>query len=304
MKYMGRTSIKTVILVVAFCSGISILLMEFMFWCLGEWRIRMAAFCEPIDLFSESCDLTQLEELDIVRGTVRVLGGSYSYTYDNGIQDTAFYFVLPIDTEGRTCYMGIRETRGRKEDFRKLAVRTKHDVKPVRIVTGNPWEDESFKQEEQCLGDPIYVEGFLYKMNEEQYRSFLIWLKKAGYFEAAQPDGEPDESQMKQFLPYYIMESDIAYCQKSAETAFFAIAIAIVLITGSTAAVVSRKRRRKRQTHVFIYGMIYLKEQLEPVNELVMHIELMQAIQALSRITGLNMAAAEKIIRHWDRYWY
>lgn len=297
---MYRRSIKTVLLILAACTGISILLMEFMFLCMGEWRARMAAFREPVDLFSESCDLTQLEELDVVRGTIRKLGGSYSYTYDNGIQDTAFYFVLPIDTAGQTNYMGIRETRGRKEDFRRLAVRTKHDVKPIRIVMGNPWEDEIFKQEEQSLGEPVYVEGFLQKMNEDQYRSFVIWLKKAGYYEAAQSD----ESQMKQFLPYYIEEADIAYYQKSAEGAFIATAVGIVLIAGSAAVVVHGKRRRESQLYVIIQGKVYLKEYLKPVNDLVMSIELMQAVQALSRITGLDMTAAEKIIRHWDRYWY
>lgn len=30
----------------------------------------------------------------------------------------------------------------------------------------------------------------------------------------------------------------------------------------------------------------------------------LQAVQALGRITGLDMVAAEKIIRCWDRYWY
>lgn len=297
---MYRRSIKTVLLILAACTGISILLMEFMFLCMGEWRARMAAFREPVDLFSESCDLTQLEELDVVRGTIRELGGSYSYTYDNGIQDTAFYFVLPIDTAGQTYYMGIRETRGRKEDFRRLAVRTKHDVKPIRIVTGNPWEDEIFKQEEQSLGEPVYVEGFLQKMNEDQYRSFVIWLKKAGYYEVAQSD----KSQMKQFLPYYIEEADIAYYQKSAEGAFIATAVGIVLIATSAAVVVHGKRRRESQLYVIIQGKVYLKEYLKPVNDLVMSIELMQAVQALSRITGLDMTAAEKIIRHWDRYWY
>lgn len=56
--------------------------------------------------------------------------------------------------------------------------------------------------------------------------------------------------------------------------------------------------------YVIIQGTVYLKEQLKPVNDLVMNIELMQAVQALGRITGLDMVAAEKIIRCWDRYWY
>lgn len=297
---MYRRSIKIVLVLLAACTGISILLIEFMFWCFGEWRIRMAAFREPVDLFSKSCDLAQLEELDVVRGTIRKLGGSYSYTYDNGVQDTAFYFVLPIDTAGQTYYMGIRETRGRKEDFRKLAVRTNHDVKPMRIVMGNPWEDDYFKQKEQALGEPIDIEGFLQKMNENQYRSFLIWLEKSGYFEAAQSD----ESQMNQFLPYYIEEADISYYQKSTVNAFIAIAVGIVLIAGSAAMVVRQKRRREGQMYVIIQGTVYLKEQLKPVNDLVMNIELMQAVQALGRITGLDMVAAEKIIRCWDRYWY
>ena len=72
---MYRRSIKIVLVLLAACTGISILLIEFMFLCFGEWRIRMAAFREPVDLFSESSDLTQLEELDVVRGTVRKLGG-------------------------------------------------------------------------------------------------------------------------------------------------------------------------------------------------------------------------------------
>lgn len=56
--------------------------------------------------------------------------------------------------------------------------------------------------------------------------------------------------------------------------------------------------------YVTIQGTVYLKEHLKPVNDLVMNIELMQAVQALGRITELDMVAAEKIIRHWDYYWY
>ena len=262
------------------------------------------AFREPVDLFSDSCDLTQLGELDVVRGTVRTLGGSYSFTYDNGVQDTAFYFVLPIDTAHETFYMGIRETRGRKEDFRKLAVRTKHDVKPVRIVMGNPWEDDLLKQEERVLGEPIYIEGFVQKMNESQYQRFLTWLRKAGAFESDQPDGQPNERQMNQFLPYYIEETDITYCQKYAVAALIALFVGIVLIAGSAVAAVHWKRKRESQIYVTIDGMIYLKEYLAPVNDLVTNIEFMQAVQVLSRLTGLGMTASEKVIRRWDRYWY
>ncbi len=301
---MYRRTLKTMLVVVASCAGISILLLEFMFWCFGEWRIWMAAFREPVDLFSASSDLTQLEELDVVRGTVRVLGGSYSYTYDNGIQDTAFYFVLPIDTAQETFYMGIRETRGRKEDFRRLAVRSKHDIKPMRIVMGNPWEDDFLKQEEQVLGEPINIEGFVQKMDENQYRRFLTWLEKSGYYEPEPSDGQIDESQMKQFLPYFIEEADIAYCQKAAKGACLAVLAGMMLLAGSAAAVIFQKRRRERQQYVTIHGTVYLKAHLEPVNDLVMNIELLLAVQALSRITGLDMTAAEKVIRRWDRYWY
>ena len=49
---------------------------------------------------------------------------------------------------------------------------------------------------------------------------------------------------------------------------------------------------------------VYSKEYLQPVNDLMMNLEFMMAVQTLSRITGLDMTAAEKVIRHWDRYWY
>ncbi len=73
---------------------------------------------------------------------------------------------------------------------------------------------------------------------------------------------------------------------------------------GSAAAVIFQKRRRESQQYVTIHGTVYLKAHLEPVNDLVMNIELLLAVQALSRITGLDMTAAEKVIRRWDRYWY
>ena len=88
---MHQRTFKTMLVVLASCTGISILIMEFLFLCFGEWRVWLAAFREPVDLFSDSYDLTQLEEFDVVRGTIRALGGSYSYTYDNGIQDTAYF---------------------------------------------------------------------------------------------------------------------------------------------------------------------------------------------------------------------
>ena len=49
---------------------------------------------------------------------------------------------------------------------------------------------------------------------------------------------------------------------------------------------------------------VYLKAHLEPVNDLVMNIELLLAVQALSRITGLDMTAAEKSDQALNRYWY
>ncbi|MDE6363278.1 MAG: hypothetical protein K2L86_03290 [Lachnospiraceae bacterium] len=57
---MYQRTVRTMLVVLASCTGISILLIEFMFLCFGEWRIWMAAFREPVDLFSDSCDLTQL----------------------------------------------------------------------------------------------------------------------------------------------------------------------------------------------------------------------------------------------------
>lgn len=86
--------------------------------------------------------------------------------------------------------------------------------------------------------------------------------------------------------------------------ALIAVFVGIVLIAGSAAAVVHWKRRLESQMYVTIDGTIYLKEHLDPVNDLVMNIEFMQAVQALSRITGMDMTAAEKVIRRWDRYWY
>lgn len=294
---MHQRTFKTMLVVLASCTGISILIMEFLFLCFGEWRVWIAAFREPVDLFSTSCDLTQLEEFDVVRGTIRALGGSYSYTYDNGVQDTAYYFVLPVDSDRHeTFYLGIRETRGRKEDFRKLAVRTKHDVKPVRIVMGNPWEDDFLKQEEQVSGEPIYIEGFVHKMDEYQYQHFLTWLEKAGIYEPAQADGR--------FLPYYIVETEIVRYQKSAVGALIATLAGVILIAGSIAVVLHQKRRRQSQKYVTIHGTVYSKEYLHPVNDLMMNLEFMMAVQTLSRITGLDMTAAEKVIRHWDRYWY
>ena len=65
-----------------------------------------------------------------------------------------------------------------------------------------------------------------------------------------------------------------------------------------------QKRRRQSQKYVTIHGTVYSKEYLQPVNDLMMNLEFMMAVQTLSRITGLDMTAAEKVIRHWDRYWY
>ena len=166
----------------------------------------------------------------------------------------------------------------------------------MRIVMGNPWEDDFLKQEEQVSGEPIFIEGFVHKMDENQYQRFLTWLEKAGIYEPAQADGR--------FLPYYIVETEIVRYQKSAVGALIATLAGVILIAGSIAAVLHQKRRRQSQKYVTIHGTVYSKEYLQPVNDLMMNLEFMMAVQTLSRITGLDMTAAEKVIRHWDRYWY
>ncbi len=40
------------------------------------------------------------------------------------------------------------------------------------------------------------------------------------------------------------------------------------------------------------------------VNQLIEHVEQMQAVYELSRITGMELPQAERIVRKWYRYWY
>ena len=174
--------LKLVIAVLAISTAISILFLEAVLLCAGVWRERIAALREPVNLFSESCDVTQLEEMDVVSSTISVLYGSYDYTYDGSISDTVYYYVLPVDTAGQTYYIGIRETKGRKSQFRKLAMKTAFDAKPNQVLSGTPLQSETPGQANE-IREPILVEGFLYQMNEQQYKRFLTWLEKAGYLE-------------------------------------------------------------------------------------------------------------------------
>ena len=291
--------LKLVIAVVAISTAISILFLEVVLLCAGVWRERIAALCEPVNLFADSCDVTQLEEIDVVSSTISVLYGRYDYTHDDSISDTAYYYVLPIDTAEQTYYIGIRETKGRKSQFRKLAMKTVFDAKPTQFLDRNPLQDDAPETSAQDneIRKPIFVEGFLYQMNEQQYNRFQTWLERAGYFESG-------KTQQGQILPYYIVERDITKYKKQCVGGLIWTALSIVMLIGSAVVWIRWGKKRKSQTHVTIAGKIYEKEQLAGVNQLIEKLEPMPAIQELSRITGLDMVQAEKIFRHWYDYWY
>lgn len=123
-----KTRVGVVFAIIAFCLGCSFLLLEVVLVGAGGWSWRFAALQEPVDLFSGSCDVSQLEDMEVVNGTIHELCGRYDYTYDDYITDIAYYYVLPIDTGGSIYYIGIRETRGRKGLFGQMAGRTAYDV--------------------------------------------------------------------------------------------------------------------------------------------------------------------------------
>jgi len=277
--------LKIVLVITAMCTGISIIFLEAVFIGSGMWSVRLAARREPVDLFSGSCDVSQLEEMDVVCGTIYELCGRYDYTYDDYVSDIAYYYVLPIDTAGTVCYMGIRETKGRKSLFRKLSVKTAFDVKERGI---NVKDDASTYTDAQ--GEPIFVEGFLFRMSERQYNTFQAWLEKAGV------DG--------QALPYYIKEQDIAGLKRAYTRGLLSSMAGVVMVAGSITALIRWRRRSRRQTHISIGDTLYEKSQLTRVNQLIEHVEQMQAVYELSRITGMELPQAERIVRKWYRYWY
>ena len=288
--------LKLVIAVLAISTAISILFLEAVLLCAGVWRERIAALREPVNLFSESCDVTQLEEMDVVSSTISVLYGSYDYTYDGSISDTVYYYVLPIDTAGQTYYMGIRETKGRKSQFRELSLNTAFDAKPNQVLSGTLLQSETPGQANE-IREPILVEGFLYQMNEQQYKRFLTWLEKAGYLESG-------KTQQGQILPYYIIERDITKYKAQCVGGLILTALSSIMIISSVAMWIRWRKKHKNQTHVTIADQVYEKEQLAGVNQLIGKLEPMLAIQELSQITGLDMVQAEKIVRHWYDYWY
>ncbi|MDE7273162.1 MAG: hypothetical protein K2N95_08885 [Lachnospiraceae bacterium] len=289
--------LKVVLAICAISAGGSILLMEVFLLGSDIWNVRFAALREPVDLFSESCDVSLLEEMDIVSGTVCDLYGRYDYTYDDYVSDIAYYYVLPIDMGGRTYYMGIRETKGRKELFRKLSVKTEFDV-GERGLNVKPFQDAAGVSSGQADAEreSVFVEGLLFRMNEQQYKRFQTWLDKAGYLDEIEGDG--------QVLPYYIEERNIAKYKRYCIGGLIWTAAGIVMIAGSIAVLVRSRNRRRSQTQITIGDVVYEKLQLTRVNQLIEHLEMMQAVQELSRITGLDMIQAEKIVRRWYRYWY
>lgn len=287
---------RIVFAVIAICTGGSILFLEAVLLGMGLWRIRLASLREPIELLSGSCDVSQLEEMDAVKGTIRVLHGSYDYHHDSFrdpyVQDVTFYYVLPVQTAGMTYYMGIRETEDREDAFRRLAVWTEYDAEPRRDFWGNALDKETFVTLEQVSaeGGPIEVEGFLFKMDERQCDRLLVWLDKTG------TDG--------QVLPYYIEEHDLAECRRDCIGGLVWTAAGVVMVTGSIAVLIHWKRRRRHQSHITIGNVVYEKSQLTRVNQLIEHIEMMQAVYELSRITGLELPQAEKVVRKWYDHWY
>lgn len=277
-----RTRVSVLFAIIAFCMGCSFLLLEGVVIGASGWRLRFAAMREPIDLFSGLCDVSRLEDMDVVSGTVHELCGRYDYTYDNYVTDIAYYYVLPVDTAGGTYYIGIRETKGRKGLFRDLCGRTVYDV----TERGINIKDEPLKPPG---GEPIFVEGFLFEMSERQYHTFSSWLQKAGL------DG--------QALPFYIEERDIAKSKQACISGLVCSIAGLVMVIGSIAVWIYWRRKRRLQTHITIGNVVYEKSQLVRVNQLVEHIEKMQAVYELSRITGLSLPQAEEIVRKWYHYW-
>lgn len=295
---MKRTGwiLKRIFNIIAITMGVSILFLELLLCGTDEWKMRFAAFREPVDIFSGQCDMTQLREFDIVSGTVTILYGSYSY---QGISnfDVLYHYVLPIKNDSIVYYMGIKETAGRENLFRQLSERTNFDVRMTRIMTGNPYEIMESESAEEAEKDrkPFWVKGCLRRMNDYQYNNYLNWLKKAGYYE---------QTGQEQILPFYIDEIDLEKKKADCITGLAATAAGCFLIIVSVAVIIRRRIRRRTQTHVTIHGKVYAKGELASVDHLVNDIELMQAVQRLSSITGLSMTEAEKIIRKWDRYYF
>lgn len=280
-----KTRVGVVLAIMAFCLGCSFLLLEVFLTGSGGWSWRFAALQEPVDLLSGSCDVSQLEDMEVVNGTIHELCGRYDYTYDDYITDIAYYYVLPIDTDGSTYYIGIRETRGRKGLFRKMAGRTAYDVTERGVnVKSEPLTppDEN--------AEPIFVEGFLFGMSERQYHTFQAWIEKAGM------EG--------QALPYYMEERDIAALRRACIGGLTCSAAGVVMVAGSMAVWIYWRRRSRHQTQITIGNVVYDKSQLARVNGLIGHAELMQAVYELSRITGLDLPQAERIVRKWYHYWY
>lgn len=280
-----KTRVGVVLAIMAFCLGCSFLLLEVFLTGSGGWSWRFAALQEPVDLLSGSCDVSQLEDMEVVNGTIHELCGRYDYTYDDYITDIAYYYVLPIDTDGSTYYIGIRETRGRKGLFRQMAGRTAYDVTERGV---NVKSEPLMPPDENA--EPIFVEGFLFGMSERQYHTFQAWIEKAGM------EG--------QALPYYMEERDIAALRRACIGGLTCSAAGVVMVAGSMAVWIYWRRRSRHQTQITIGNVVYDKSQLARVNGLIGHAELMQAVYELSRITGLDLPQAERIVRKWYHYWY
>jgi hypothetical protein len=295
---MKRTGwiLKRILTMIAITTGVSILFLELLLCGAGEWKMRFAVFREPVGIFSTSCDMAQLKELDVVSGTVSVLYGSYSY---QGISDSdvLYHYVLPIKNDNMVYYIGIKETKGREKLFRQLSERTNFDVRMTRIIMGNPYEIIENEKAEEASKDrkPFHVEGCLRRMNDWQYNNYLNWLEKAGYY---------GQTQQGQILPFYIDEINIDEKKADCITGLAATVAGCFLIMGSVAVIIRWRIRRRTQTHVTINGRVYAKGELQSVDRLVNDIELMQAVQRLSSITGLSMTEAEKIVRKWERYYF
>lgn len=295
---MKRTGwiLKRILAMIAMVAGVGILFLELLLCVAGEWKMRLAVFREPVDIFSASCDMARLKEFDVVSGTVCVLYGSYLY---QGVSDSdvLYHDILPIKNDDIVYYMGIRETKGREKLFRQLSERTDFDVRITRIIMGNPYEIMENEKAEESDWDrkPFHVEGCLRKMNDWQYNHYLIWLKKAGYYEQTGQD---------QILPFYIDEINIDRKKADCIRGLAATAAGCFLMMGSVAVMIRWRIRRRAQTHVTIHGKVYDKGELQSVDRLVNDMELMQAVQRLSSITGLSMTEAEKIIRKWERYYF
>lgn len=253
---------------------------------LVSFREGIAGMKQPIDLYADETDFSEIGYFDMVTVDVtRVYGAFETITRTrNGVKESEdSYYYVP-------AYEG--------DEFRIIGI--KINEKEYGIVNQIYEDTYNFElsPEELNISKGVIKTGCVKKMKKKMQNYFYDTLREWQWFDS--------EEEMKEVaLPYYV--DPVAAPAGTVTTFFMGL---IIFFTGGIAFILGKLAERRQldasleQSTVFLHGVSYAKADLAHVNRSVCERKKEEAVRELCAITGLGTAEAAQIIENWRRYYY